>query len=121
MSKCFAMLARRIGLPSSSVAMPMVALNFFPLASAVCARIPSFGKKMPLPFSESISSTAGQFSRMTVFSSSACGFSAILKKGRKGCPFYTFCCVHDVYTMPLFLGFVQADTEYLAVQVLTDL
>src|SRR5690606_69832 len=71
------MLARATGDPSSSRAMPMVALISLPLASADWARMPSLGKKMALPRAESMSSTAGLAALMDSFNFTACGSCAM--------------------------------------------
>jgi hypothetical protein len=64
---------KRMGLPSSSTAIPMVALIRFPFAAADCARIPSRGKNISLPFAKEFS-----YIRVTEaiasLSSCACGF-----------------------------------------------
>src|SRR5690606_13897280 len=58
--------------PSSSRAMPMVALISLPLASADWARMPRLGKKTALPRAESMSSTAGLAALMVSFNFTAC-------------------------------------------------
>ena len=72
-----------IGVPSSSRAIPIVALIFLVLASFACAKIPFFGKKIPFPLPESNSDVALLCFRMISLSSIACGFAFAILLGHE--------------------------------------